>query len=36
MDLVFIGQGLDSTSDSTTGNMIIESLIDEKFNFRYK
>ena len=32
MDLVFIGQGLDSTSDSTTGNMIIESLIDEKFN----
>ena len=31
MELRFIGQGLDPSSDSTTGNLIIDSLIDEEF-----
>ena len=32
MELRFIGQGLDPTSNSTTGNLIIDSLVDEQFN----
>jgi len=32
MELKFIGQGLDPTSDSTAGNLIIDSLVDEQFN----
>jgi HKD family nuclease len=32
MELKFIGQGLDPTSDSTTGNLIIDSLADVQFN----
>jgi HKD family nuclease len=32
MELKFIGQGLDPTSDSTAGNLIIDSLTDEQFN----
>lgn len=31
MELNFIGQGLDSNSNVTTGNLIIESLVDEQF-----
>ncbi len=32
MELKFIGQGLDPTSDATAGNLIIDSLTDEQFN----
>ncbi|MDZ4744723.1 MAG: phospholipase D family protein [bacterium] len=32
MELKFIGQGLDPTSDSTAGNLIIDSLVDAQFN----
>jgi len=32
MELKFIGQGLDPTSNSTAGNLIIDSLVDERFN----
>jgi len=32
MDLKFIGQGLDPESNSTAGNLIIDSLVDEQFN----
>lgn len=32
MELKFIGQGLDPTSDSTAGNLIIDSLTEEQFN----
>lgn len=33
MEIKFIGQGLDPSSDITTGNYIISSLIDEQFIF---
>lgn len=32
MELKFIGQGLDATSNSTTGNVLIDSLIDKNYN----
>jgi len=32
MKLKFIGQGLDPTSNFTTGNLIIDSLVDEQFD----
>ena len=32
MELKFIGQGLDSTSESTAGNLIIDSLVDMNYN----
>lgn len=32
MELKFIGQGLDPESNSTAGNLIIDSLVDEQFN----
>jgi HKD family nuclease len=33
VNLKFIGQGLDPNSDSTAGNLIIESLADIQFNY---
>jgi len=32
MELTFIGQGLDPTSNSTAGNLIIDTLADEQYN----
>ncbi|MNK78468.1 hypothetical protein D3C87_981010 [compost metagenome] len=32
MELKFIGQGLDSTSESTAGNLIIDSLVDVNYD----